>query len=67
MTDIIERLRANAVHMHCIGCSSVVAEAAEEIEKLRHEVEIWRDRYESVLADAQRMERSFDEAWRQDH
>jgi hypothetical protein len=37
-----------------------------ELAKALHEVEVWRDRYESVLADAQRMERSFDEAWRYD-
>jgi hypothetical protein len=29
-------------------------------------IDLWRDRCESTLADAQRMERSFDEAWRQE-
>lgn len=46
--------------------AATVMQQAKVIELLRAEVELWKDRCEATLADAQRMERSFDEAWNRD-
>jgi hypothetical protein len=43
--------------------SSVPKPAADEIVRLRAEVELWKDRHDAAVQAAQQMEQHFDEMW----
>jgi hypothetical protein len=60
MSDIVRRLREQ---MPRWNISTLDLEAAMEIERLEAEVELWKDRCDSLVTDMQAMERSFNEAW----